>query len=231
MKVTSVLSLLAMFALATGCKTYLATNVASSDLTNPGLKNHSSDFYIEVASCNSYEDSRQPSKSLTDVQKSVPDIFPNSKYIECFTKQTNSFAHFSIPVLVGKIKTEADIKPDDITIFSYDKNDLILGLHIPDNLKLRLAAFNKNNQLNTISPESIYIAFNVTNDSKNNISTYSPESFINGFPSSSDDISLPPGSTTEFRLSNLDAARAFLTRDQGGEGIILTAFKSSGSSK
>jgi len=208
-----------MLSLFTGCRTFLATNINVSELSSPNLKQYNSDLYVEVSSCNAYEDSRNPSQSIIEAKKFVPDIFPDATYKECFSKQMDSFVHFLIPIEVGLIKNDDEFNKRTLKVFSYNK--VMLGLHVPVEFKERLKKHNNDNYAtNSITPESVFIVFNLHNDTSKSYSAYAPDVFINGYPNPTDTLTIPPASTIEIKLSNLDSAKAFLTKDLGGYGVL-----------
>jgi len=88
--------------LITGCKATVETEVSLTDIQQSESKLINGDLYVEVAACNSYEDSRKPSDSLVRAKQNVPSIFNGAEFVECFSKEFDSFAHFSIPIALDK---------------------------------------------------------------------------------------------------------------------------------
>lgn len=84
-----------------GCKIDMGASIPLSGLLGSELKTGSADLYVEVPACNSYEDSRQPSKGLVDAKNEIAKIIPESEFKECFQKKFNSFASFSVPIAYG----------------------------------------------------------------------------------------------------------------------------------
>ncbi|WP_157471905.1 DUF7424 family protein [Desulfuromonas sp. DDH964] len=73
-----------------GCKATVETEVSLKDILESKTKTITGDLFVEVAGCNDYKDSRQPSSSLVKVQQTIPSIFPDAKYVECFRKEFDS---------------------------------------------------------------------------------------------------------------------------------------------
>jgi len=121
--------------LVAGCKSHLTADINVSDLTSHAIKNTTATLYAEVASCSSYEDSRNPSSSLIEAQKIIPSLFANAKFESCFQQKMDSFAQFSIPLMVGSMTKDEDFKPEVIKIFSQVDNELLLGVHMPKAIK------------------------------------------------------------------------------------------------
>lgn len=88
--------------LLVGCKATVETEVGLKDILESKTKTIDGNLYVEVTGCNSYEDSRKPSDSVIEAQQTIPRIFEDAEYIECFSKQFDSFAHFNIPVVLDK---------------------------------------------------------------------------------------------------------------------------------
>ncbi|MDX7989238.1 hypothetical protein FE392_18310 [Xenorhabdus sp. 12] len=84
-----------------GCKVDVETKVNTDDLTSAEHKLVQGNINVEVSSCTNYEDSRQESKDLIKLKQQIPTIFADAKYVECYRKNFDSYAHFTIPVAVG----------------------------------------------------------------------------------------------------------------------------------
>ena len=113
-----ILYMIAIMILLTGCKATIETEVSLKDILEAETKTIGGDLYLEVAGCSSHEDSRKPSDSVIKAQQTIPSIFADAKYIECFSKGFNSFAHFSIPVVLDKDKAGKPASESHINIAS-----------------------------------------------------------------------------------------------------------------
>ncbi|HDN9020181.1 TPA: hypothetical protein P2I16_004548 [Aeromonas salmonicida] len=209
-----------------GCKTQLMADVNVSDLNNTNLQNGAASLLVEVASCNSYEDSRNPSSSVIEAQKTVPQLIDGAEYQECFTQKMDSYVMFSIPIQIGKFKSEDDFKTKGIKIYSYDGDDAVLGIRIPKSIRDNLEKHNKQDfQTNKIQLESAIIVVNLLNDTKNKVKFNVFKAFIDGKPMSFVPLELPPSGRTQITLSNIDAATLFYPNDHGGQGFVNVLFK------
>lgn len=132
----SILSVLAVAILLTGCKATVETEVSLKDILESKTKAIGGDLYVEVAGCNSYEDSRKPSNSVIKAQQTIPSIFADAKYIECFSKQFDSFAHFTIPVVLDKDKDGKLASESHVNIISNSESLLTVG--IPQSIKTNM---------------------------------------------------------------------------------------------
>lgn len=123
-----ILSAIAVMLLLSGCKATVNTQVNLTDLLSSKTKTISGDLYVVVPSCNNYEDSRKPSDSLIKAQQTIPNIFTDAKYIECFSKEFDSMAHFSIPITLDKNDNGKLASPSHVNIISNSKTLLTLGI-------------------------------------------------------------------------------------------------------
>jgi len=137
-----ILSMLAITALLTGCKATIESEVSLKDILESKTKAISGDLYVEVAGCNSYEDSRKPSNSVIETQQIIPSIFADAKYIECFSKQFDSFAHFNIPVVLDKDKDGKLASESHVNIIS--NNESLLTVGIPQSIKKNMERIKAN---------------------------------------------------------------------------------------
>lgn len=214
-------------ALLVGCKSHLTADVNVSDLISNTIKNTTATLYAEVASCSSYEDSRNPSSSLIEAQQVIPSLFANAKFENCFQQKMDSFAQFSIPLMVGSMSKDEDFKPDVIKVFSQVENELLLGIHMPKVIKANFEKHNKQDfQVNAITPESVFITIGLINDTNKNLPFDISDGFLDGKPSppAGSKLSLPPKGRVEIRLSNVDTARLLLTKEQGGDGVVIVGY-------
>jgi len=109
-----------------GCNGLIETEVKLSDLQKTTKTTISGDLYIQVAACNDFADSRIVSDSVKESKLTVPSIFKDAKYIECFEKEFKSYTHFKIPMIISK-KNEL-VSNDYIHIISNGKNLLDVGV-------------------------------------------------------------------------------------------------------
>lgn len=123
-----ILSMIIVAILLTGCKATVETEVSLKDILESKTKNISGDLYVEVAACNSHEDSRKPSDSVTKARQTIPSIFAGAKYIECFSKKFDSFAHFSIPVVLDKDQDGKFASESHVNIVSNSKSVVTVGI-------------------------------------------------------------------------------------------------------
>lgn len=223
------LSCIVLFAatLVGGCKSHLTADVNVTDLTGNTIKNTTATLYAEVASCSSYEDSRNPSSSLIEAQQVIPSLFANAKFENCFQQKMESFAQFSIPLMVGSMTKDEDFKPDEIKVFSQIENELLLGIHMPKAIKANFEKYNKQEfQINAITPEAVFITIGLINDTDKSLPLDISEGFLDGKPNppAGSKLSLPPNGRVEIRLSNVDTARLLLPKEQGGAGTVVLGY-------
>ncbi len=72
--------------LFSGCKATVETEVSLKDMLESKTKNINGDLYVEVATCNSHEDSRKPSSSVIEARKTIPGILVTQNILNAFQK-------------------------------------------------------------------------------------------------------------------------------------------------
>jgi hypothetical protein len=155
-----VLSMIVITLILTGCKATVETEVSLQDILESKTKTISGDLYVEVAACNNYEDSRKPSDSVVKSQQIIPSIFADAKYIECFSKKFDSFAHFSIPVVLDKDKDGKFASESHVNIISNSESLLTIG--IPQSIKANMERV-KNNSFG-INSFDLKVNIKINND-------------------------------------------------------------------
>ncbi|MDE9429047.1 hypothetical protein KKJ17_07335 [Xenorhabdus bovienii] len=129
------LSVIALSVLAlTGCKVGLDTEVNLSDILAQEHKIVQGNLNVEVTSCSTSGDSRQESKSLIEAKQKIPTIFKNAEFLECYRKDFDSFAHFTIPIDVGSVQDPINQQNTDVYIYSNKKQKIIAELKLTDAL-------------------------------------------------------------------------------------------------
>jgi len=129
-------SILTIGILLSGCKANVETTIKLSELISKHDLIRNSDLYLEINSCHDYDDSRKLSDSLIKMKKSIPLIFTDAKYKECFSKGMDTFAHFSLPVLINQ-KNQSNNKY--VGLYTSRKNLLILS--IPEKISAGIKKF------------------------------------------------------------------------------------------
>lgn len=137
-----ILSAIMILLALSGCKATVETEVSLKDILESKTKNINGHLYVEVAGCDSYEDSRKPSSSVIKAQQTIPSIFNDAKYIECFSKEFDSFAHFSIPVTLDKDKDGKLASESHVNIISNSETLLMVG--IPKSIKANMERVKSN---------------------------------------------------------------------------------------
>ncbi|EBU8699404.1 hypothetical protein INA60_001431 [Salmonella enterica] len=112
------LTIAAVSLLLSGCKVGVEADVNTDELQSTEQKEVSADLNFEVGSCSSSEDSRVESDGLLKIKSKIPTIFKNAEYVDCYTKNFDSFAHFKIPVSVGVMQKDKPFK-NDVYLYSY----------------------------------------------------------------------------------------------------------------
>lgn len=176
MRVKSALVLLVL-ALA-GCKATVETEVSLTDILESKSKTIAGDLYVEVAACASYEDSRKPSDSLVKVQQNIPSIFEDAEYIECFSKEFDSFAHFGIPIALDKENDGKMASQSYVNIIS--NSDALLMVGIPETIKRNMDRVRENSF--GMSSFDLQVNVRINNDTGDSFPFKVIASYIDGQP-------------------------------------------------
>ena len=193
----------------TGCKANIETELTFKDLLVSKTKAIQGDLYIEVAGCNSHEDSRKPSSSVLKIQESIPGIFYNAKYIECFSRNFDSYAHFNILITLDKDSDGKLASQDNINIISNAKT--LLTIAIPEPLKDRIEKGKKNNNL------KLNVNIKLTNDSGKLVDFKTISAYIDGTPYIYQELTAPINSSFVVTLSDVSVDHA----TQGNPSTVL----------
>jgi hypothetical protein len=188
----------------TGCKATVETEVKISDLLSSKTKDMSGDLYIEVSDCTSYEDSRQESESLIKIKNQTPQIFSGAKYVECFKKKFDSFAHFSIPMKLDKDKDGKLASDSLINIVSNEGGLLTIG--IPPIINQRLEQLKKDSY-GTKSFDLI-VNINVINDTGKDYPFKVISAYIDGEPYVYGELTVNSGGSFKVKLSDVSVDKA-----------------------
>ena len=129
--------------LLAGCKITIELPLSLNDLLTADTKNLSGNLYLEIPSCHSYEDSRKLSTSVLEAQQNIPLIFEGAQYTDCFSKNFDSFAQFTIPVILDKTDDGKLASNQYINLISNERQ--ILSVAIPTVIKNNLNNFEQRN--------------------------------------------------------------------------------------
>lgn len=202
-RITKVAMLVLTSVLIAGCKTTVETEVKLSDLLNGPTKQLAGGLYVEVPACQSHEDSRQPSKVLLDVQKVVPSIFADAKYEECYRKGFESFARFSVPVVLDK---EDDRKPASAAHINLESNGVaLLAVSVPAAIKAKIDAAKKKSPIGKLD---LQFRIMVKNDTDKDVPFITVAAFINEDPHVYSNLTVKAGGSFLVTLSDVSAKAA-----------------------
>nr|WP_241560807.1 hypothetical protein [Bordetella avium] len=191
-----------------GCKATVETEVNLSDLLTAPTKQLAGNLMIEVPACQSHEDSRQPSKMLVDVQNAVPGIFSDAKYEECFRKNFNSFARFSLPIFLDKDMDGKLASESHINLVSNEKG--LLSVSIPDQMKKKILDAQKKSPGGSLD---LKFAIKVKNDTGKDYPFMALAAFIDKDPYVVGNLTAKAGGAFVATLSDVSAQSALLKGD------------------
>ncbi len=195
--------------LLTGCKASLEAQVNLSDLLSSKTKDITGDLYLEVTTCSSYKDSRQESSSLIKAKNTVPHVFLGAKYIECFRKEFESFAHFQLPIKLDKDHDGKLASDSQLNIISNSKELLTVGIPRLINKKIE----NVKNESYTTKDLELVFQIKVVNDTGRDHPFVVFSSYLNGSPYTYGNSNSKAGSSFVVKLSDVsvDQAISFTT--------------------
>lgn len=201
------LFLLPLAIFLTGCKVDMDATIPLSGIFGKEIKHDLANIYVEVAACNSYDDSRKPSSSLDEATKTIPEIIQGAEFKECFTKKFNSYAHFSFPIAYGPSNLIKESDPK-IRVFSHEDNYVFLD--ISPSLKSKIEAYKKKNlSIGSFKPSDLSISLNIKNDMGANYKSDFYGVFIDSFPIiHAQGVTLMNGTTTSLKLSDVTVESA-----------------------
>lgn len=197
--------------LLSGCKIEINTEIPYSKVFDDKIESIDSSLLVEVAACNSYEDSRQPSESLKQAKNAIAELFADSKYQECYTQKMDSFAKFSIPIAYGSADK---LSPDDpkIRVLSYQN---YVFFDVAPTFKEKLKSYqDRNSSLLSFNPADMQINIAIKNDTSSEPVVDLTSVYVEGYPVINlQGYKLKKDSITRLRLSNVSSETAFLPTD------------------
>lgn len=209
----------AVFALS-GCKIELGTIIPLSGLLGQELKTSTAELYVEVPSCDSYEDSRQPSQSLVDAKNQIASLFSGSEFKECFKKKFDSFALFNIPLAYGPDSKTKD-SPAQLRVLYNDKK--FAYFEAGSDLKEKLnQAKNKPSIAGGFNPSDVSIFITLVNDTGRDIKAGYAGAYLGNTPViQADGIGLPNSKQITLKLSDVTTSVIF-DSSQNNYGWFMT---------
>ncbi|MBQ7659633.1 MAG: hypothetical protein IJS26_02660 [Alphaproteobacteria bacterium] len=191
MKYLSIALLLLALVVLSACDIKLRSTINLSDVFSSANKMVISDLMIDVSSC-----------TEENIQKAVSGIEQNgvkAKYKSCKNEGMDSYAVFSMPLVIVKDGNEAPNKGDFYLSFKDDKlyihtSDRMGGLLSTEEGKLKIGEIN----------------FELINDTEENIKLNVQSVFLDGQPVLSKIVDVAPYENVSIRLS--DVTRKILER-------------------
>lgn len=192
-----------------GCKIEMGAKIPLSGLLGSEIKTGSADLYVEVPGCNSYEDSRQPSKSLIDAKNEVAQVIPDSEFKECFKKKFNSYASFSVPIAYGPSDKVTD-STSQIRVLRNTENNFAY-VSFGQKLKQSLDQAKKKPSISGgFSPSDVSISLNLENDTDKTITASFAGIYVGQDPViMANGIEIGAGKVVPLTLSNVTTSVLF----------------------
>ena len=208
LKIISISLIILIF---TGCQGLIETNVNLSDLQSSTKKQISGDLYIQVASCNNFSDSRKLSDSVIKSKQTIPSIFKDAKYVECFQKEFISYTHFKIPMILSH--KENLVSNDYIHIIS--NKDTLLNVGVPPTIKQNIDRVKANSF--GMNDMELSVKINIVNDTNKKLTFNAIASYIGDTPSIFNNFFTEPNNSFDVKLSDVSVDNAL----QNGISSVL----------
>ena len=181
-KLTLCLSFI-LFALC-ACDLKIISTINLSDLLSDTNKVISSDLMVEVMTC----DKDKVEKVIAEVNsKNI-----SAKYNRCYKDGTDNYAIFSMPIMITKNESEAQNKG----VVYLSVNDNKVYVHSSERISSLLQSENGDVKIKLI-------AFDLVNDTDQNIKLKAQYVFVDEKPTVSKTINLEPYSKTNIQLSDV----------------------------
>lgn len=197
--------------LIVGCKTTVETEVTISDLLSSPTKQIAGALIVEVPACQDYQDSRNPSNTLLEVQKMVPTIFKDATFKECYRQQFNSFARFELPLVLDKDKDGKLASEEHINILSNESN--LLAVSVPERIKAGLENAAKRGPGSALD---MRLAVKVTNDTGEDFNFSVISAFVDEEPYVFGNLTSKAGKSFTVSLSDVSVQSAL-----NGDAMVL----------
>lgn len=212
---------IAIITILAGCKVGVRTTVPLSGLLSEGIKEINSDLFVEVASCTDFEDSRKPSKTLLNAQKTVSSTLPEAKFKECFTQKMVSWANFTLPISYGRYPGERLKDDGRLHILSYpDKEGQYIAIEAAESLKERVNEPSRSGY-SDFDPSKLFIYITIDNDTKTDKKMDIVSSFVQEKPAMLiPNTTLGSNQIIELRLSDV-TTQAILLPDRLNQPAIF----------
>lgn len=199
-------------AMVAGCKTTVETEVSLTDLLNSPTKQLAGNLLVEVPACQSHEDSRQPSKILVDVQQTVPGIFADAKFEECYRQGFDSFARFSLPIFLDKDMDGKLASNSHINLISNERGLLSVG--VPNAIKEKINSAQKKSPVGKLD---LKFAIKVKNDTGKAFPLAAVAVFIDQVPVVFSNLTSKANGSFLVTLSDVSAKSAV----ENGDAMVL----------
>lgn len=192
----------------TGCKIEMSSDVPISALLADDIKTGTAELYVEVPSCDDYEDSRKPSKSLIDAKNQISEIFVDSQFKECFKKKFDSIASFTLPVAYGP-DSKVNKDTPQVRVLYNEKNYVYFDLG--SSLKAKInGAKNKPSISGGFSPSDVSMFINIVNDTGKDVKANYASTYVAGTPVIyADGLVLPKSKNMVLKLSDVTTSVIF----------------------
>ena len=196
-----------------GCKAKIEKDLKVSDLISADAKQTTANLYVEVAGCDDYEDSRRPSDSVVKAKQSIPQIFSEARYVECFNIRFDSFAHFTIPMMLQK---EGNVKaPSDRYVSIISSDSILVSFSVPAVIRDNIARAEQES-FGTSSLE-FEVSLNLINDTTKELPLQTSAVFVDGKPQLLSPLTLRAGQKANIVLSDVAVSVAM----NGGSALAL----------
>lgn len=182
-----------------GCKVEVQTEIAFSDLLNDGDSVLiPGEILVEVAACDDFEDSRQPSESLVEAQELIPRIFPDAEFVECYERMFESTAYFTTMIMLDKEPDQQFGSQSHVNIFAGGETFLMM-VGMPESIRQSIEGAGDE----SFVPLDYGMTITIVNDTEERLPFSVVAAYVSGTPSVSGSWSVAPGGTFDISLSDV----------------------------
>ena len=198
-RVSAVIGAVCFVALLLGCRVEVKTEIAFSDLLSEGESRFiPGEILVEVAACDDFEDSRQPSDSLVEAQELIPRIFPDAEYVECYEKMFEATARFSTLIMFDREVNQEFDSQSHVNIFSGGKTFLMM-VGMPESIRQSIQRADDDSYVSL----DYGMTITMVNDTTEEVSFSVVAAYVGGIPSVSGSWNVAPGGAFDLRLSDV----------------------------
>lgn len=201
MRTTASLSIAVLVVLLlVGCRAEVRSDVSLSRLQDDSVQQIPARLRVEVITCRDLQDSRNPSRWLTEAREIVGRMLPSAEFVECHSEGVDDWAVFNLPLAI-------DRDGDPSTFPSQDTISLRSIAQTPLKVAVPRPVFRRGESEleRVVAPRfsSLEVTLNVLNDTGETFEAWVLASWVDGEPRGASIIRIPDGQSAELTLADV----------------------------